>query len=561
MNTLNTYALLIGINMYDHLPRLSRATIDVKDMHEVLTENGYVNAKVRMLIDTNATKFNISRELEWLAKIAEPDATVVLFFSGHGLQLIGGFWPGEYICPVNATFEYVRETFINSEELATSLRSIHAGRLAVFLDTCHAAGVGEITLPTTSIKAGLSETTIDNLGQASGRVIISSCRPGEESHELSSMRNGLFTHYLLEGLRGAASATDNAVYISGLFGYISRGMSQFNLQHPFIKSATEDFILARPQQNRQPSQIMSLIQTYYNSIIKVQKLVEEEHVAFKTETSIWPSQCTHILTSISTLSEPMSKLYQLLETTEQLPQAIHRQNAAILVELHSIETLVFNELEPRVKMFREICREMSLQVTRQKSDISEYLGILLQRLTTFDSLLASCWTQKEIQQHEKMNYNVQPSFSPRHTKQSRRQKTKNYSKKYVKPKANTISNISEIEHGLESETKTTLPKSKASSQSQPSDTAQFDAAKVDPVSLRKAMQSAYDGKELMVFCNEVLEKYDKQTQYDQVKDKSSVITILNIIKLSRRHRWYPKLVFKVIEDHPYIRDDLQFQNE
>jgi hypothetical protein len=83
---------------------------------------------------------------------------------------------------------------------------------------------------------------------AQGRVIIASCKPDEVSYELPGMRNGLFTHYLLEGLRGGAARQDGTVWMSHLFGYVYEHVGQHNLQHPFQKSAAEDFIVAMTKQ-------------------------------------------------------------------------------------------------------------------------------------------------------------------------------------------------------------------------------------------------------------------------------------------------------------------------
>jgi len=151
------------------------------------------------------------------------------------------------VCPVEATLDKVKDTFISDEEFTTALRAIRAGRVVVFLDACHAGGVGEPKDPTVQIKAGLSEAAYTKFS-AQGRVIIASCKPDEVSYELAEMRNSLFTHYLLEGLRGGAARPDGTVWITNLFGYVYEQVSRYNLQHPFQKSATEDFIIALTKQ-------------------------------------------------------------------------------------------------------------------------------------------------------------------------------------------------------------------------------------------------------------------------------------------------------------------------
>lgn len=239
------YALLIGVGAYRHICPLAKAITDARDLHEMLLQSGYPAARVVLLSDDQATKTAISDRLDWLARRASPDETVVIFFSGHGAQRIGGFEPGEYLCPVEADWYNLRATAISDAELTIALRAIRAGRVAVFLDACHAGGVGEPKDGTLQVKAGLSEEAYARLAEGRGRVIVASCRPDEVSWELAGMRNGLFTHYLLEGLRGAAADADGAVRIFNLFDYVSKQVPQHKPQHPLFKAETElNFALA-----------------------------------------------------------------------------------------------------------------------------------------------------------------------------------------------------------------------------------------------------------------------------------------------------------------------------
>ena len=72
-----------------------------------------------------------------------------------------------------------------------------------------------------ALKPGLSQTAYAAVAEGNGRVVIASCRPDEVLWELPGMNNGLFTHYLLEGLRGAAAGTDGKVGVLRLFEYVS----------------------------------------------------------------------------------------------------------------------------------------------------------------------------------------------------------------------------------------------------------------------------------------------------------------------------------------------------
>lgn len=254
------YGLLVGVGDYRHLRRLAKTAADAKDLHDLLTDpayGGYPLNNVRLLLDNDGCKSEINDALDWLARSAGPEDTAVIFFSGHGAQRVGGFEPGEYLCPVEADWSSLRSTAISTDELTVALRAIRAGRMAVFLDACHSGGVGEPKNAALQVRPGLSASAYnrlyDRLAEGGGRVIIASCGPEEVSWELPGMPNGLFTYYLLDGLRGAATDADGAVRILELFKYVSeRVASHKNDQHPFLKAELDnDFPIALAPSRRQ----------------------------------------------------------------------------------------------------------------------------------------------------------------------------------------------------------------------------------------------------------------------------------------------------------------------
>jgi hypothetical protein len=237
------HGVLVGVAAYHHLSRLSKATYDAQDLGDLLLDPvyaGYPRANVRLLLDDRATKGAINDELDKLARRAGSEDTVVIFFSGHGAQRVGGLEPGEYLCPVEADWSNLRGSAISTEELTSALGAIRAGRVALFLDACHSGGVGRPKDAMLQLQPGLSANAYERLAEGQGRVIIASCRPNEVSWELGGLTNGLFTHYLLEGLRGKAAGPDGAVRILDLFKYVSMEVPKRKDQHPLFKGTLED---------------------------------------------------------------------------------------------------------------------------------------------------------------------------------------------------------------------------------------------------------------------------------------------------------------------------------
>ena len=73
-------------------------------------------------------------------------------------------------------------------------------------------------------------------------MIISSCSANEISKEDHNLQHGVFSYYMLEGLKGRADQDGNGIItVSELFRYISRKVPQASEQdqHPVRKDDTE----------------------------------------------------------------------------------------------------------------------------------------------------------------------------------------------------------------------------------------------------------------------------------------------------------------------------------
>lgn len=76
------WAVVIGIDEYDHVPRLTYAVADAQGVSEVLREQGF---QVTTLTNEEATRRAILQELgDKLVERVGPDDRVVIFFAGHG---------------------------------------------------------------------------------------------------------------------------------------------------------------------------------------------------------------------------------------------------------------------------------------------------------------------------------------------------------------------------------------------------------------------------------------------------------------------------------------------
>jgi uncharacterized caspase-like protein len=184
--------------------------------------------------------------LNWLATEARPADTVVIYFSGHGIQMMGSSYAGEYLCPVNASLEPLENiplTMLSSVGLKTSLESIKAGQIFLVLDACRSGGIIESRFPQISARAGLSDQGYDQLAQAQNVALFASSGWHEDSYELEDMRNSLFTHHVLEGLHKQLAQTDGTVWMSKLLTDVYEGIRKRGLQTPYQNTVGGDFMI------------------------------------------------------------------------------------------------------------------------------------------------------------------------------------------------------------------------------------------------------------------------------------------------------------------------------
>jgi hypothetical protein len=260
------YALLIGVGTTAYSPWSLPVTVkDVKAIHAVLTEPnlcGYPDddKHIRVLHDQSATRATVLDGLAWLKAqaSADPEATVVVFYSGHGwLDPAGRHY---YLILHDVKPHDIPGSALSGEDFTAALREVRARRLLVVIDSCHAQGMATskesatpLDLPSGLVQAAATETKglLEVLNQGEGRAVFTSSR----GHQVSCVRKdgslSVFTHHLLEALQGAGNRPgDTEVRLSNLMGLLGKtvSMSAHQMykadQKPFFDAASEDFPIA-----------------------------------------------------------------------------------------------------------------------------------------------------------------------------------------------------------------------------------------------------------------------------------------------------------------------------
>jgi uncharacterized caspase-like protein len=148
--------------------------------------------------------------------------TVVISFAGHGTPESPDNPENLFLLPSDAEFDQVAATGFGVADLQTVLANkLKARNLVLFADACHSGGTQE------GLENPINGTFAD-LFTPSRRLTLTAAANNELSFEDARWGggHGVFTHNLLEGLRGAADAnSDGIVTFAEAADYTTRQVS------------------------------------------------------------------------------------------------------------------------------------------------------------------------------------------------------------------------------------------------------------------------------------------------------------------------------------------------
>jgi serine/threonine protein kinase len=229
-------AVLIGIGEYlrsEQIWPLRYAARDAEALAGLLTDPevcGFPAKNVKLLTDHAASRDAVAHHLsKWLPEAARGAEIALVYFAGHGMIHRIGQRDEGYLLPHDADPEDMVTRGLLMTDLARWLEAIEARAVIVCLDCCHAAKVltrGELPDAVVArdmrIKPALLQELIGR-----GRYLIASCDEGQVSLEAEDWGHGLFTHHLLEGIRGAGDRDgDGRIGIAELFEHVAEAVER-----------------------------------------------------------------------------------------------------------------------------------------------------------------------------------------------------------------------------------------------------------------------------------------------------------------------------------------------
>jgi hypothetical protein len=221
------WAVIVGIASYSHMPMLRYTDDDAYRIYAFLKapEGGAVpDEQIRLLIDESATREAILKAMQDIFYKAGPNDLVLMYFSGHGLP--GTFLPIDY--------DGLRNQ-IRHEEVNMILRRSPAKLKLFIADACHSGSM----ITARDGKLPLLQNYYTTLAKAqAGTALIMSSKSEETSLEASGLRQGVFSYFLIRGLKGEGDINnDGVVTVQELFDFVFANVRQYTLnrQSPVIQ--------------------------------------------------------------------------------------------------------------------------------------------------------------------------------------------------------------------------------------------------------------------------------------------------------------------------------------
>lgn len=236
-------ALVVGVDAYTGgLPSLRFAAKDARDFAAVLRDPaGGAFDEVRLLEGTVTLDALRAAFKSITARIAEQD-TFVLYFAGHGTLTLDVDGSHQYLLTSESSLDEARTTGLSVSLVQDAIETLPARQRVLIVDACY-NGSG---------RSALAASTVDRLRSLRGnlpppapRVVsrfdayLFAAHLNQPSMEDPSLDNGVYTHYLVDALRGNGDVDgDGLVDVIEAFQYARDGTLAYTAgaQVPWLQS-------------------------------------------------------------------------------------------------------------------------------------------------------------------------------------------------------------------------------------------------------------------------------------------------------------------------------------
>ena len=221
-------ALIVGVDHYDHLPRLTGCVRDARSTAAVLERHadGSLNfPRPRVMLGTGeggpVTRHYLKDAIRQL--FDDTAEIALLYFAGHG----GSDATGGRLIPSDAA---TIDDGVSLQEIMSLVNQSKATNKVVILDSCHSGAAG-------------SNVLVPHLAEITeGVTILTATTAGQ--YALESGGSGLFTPLLVDALRGAAANLVGDVTPGSVYAHVDQSLGMWS-QRPTFKTNVRRFVSLR----------------------------------------------------------------------------------------------------------------------------------------------------------------------------------------------------------------------------------------------------------------------------------------------------------------------------
>ena len=246
-NTGKRYAICIGINGYEHpdIQDLSKARNDANAFGNILQEYGQFDQVFIMTDDVDPRydqmgKYprlrNIKERLNYLKDFINPEDLVLFSFSGHGISNDAG---QGFLLVSDTDYNDVFNTSLQIQYVVDWLNALKVKKSLLIIDACREQ-------VTETVSRGLSSNNIraERYNEAEVSAIFYATKSGWYSYEDKNSDYGVFTKFLLEGVKGKADYQignrDGVVTFREISTYVEESVGSYSMemglkQKPYIQ--------------------------------------------------------------------------------------------------------------------------------------------------------------------------------------------------------------------------------------------------------------------------------------------------------------------------------------
>ena len=241
----NQWALLVGVSQYPgQIQSLTFPRDDARAIKDLLVgAAGLPDDHIRLLTDdgagdAKATRQNILAAIDYFAPRVQPGHEVIVFLAGHGIARGLGLQAKSFFLPVDVdaqSKESLERTAVDLEDLARRLSALKASQFSIFIDACR-----EDPFPGRGIKGNtMTDVMTRGLRITPGAarpadvapptaIVFYACQVGERAYEDPQLKHGVFTYYILEGIREVANRPDGRVEAGYLANFLREKVSKWS---------------------------------------------------------------------------------------------------------------------------------------------------------------------------------------------------------------------------------------------------------------------------------------------------------------------------------------------